>query len=170
MDDSDRKALADIEQYGCHVLHVIEEGELPPFTYSMGIQQKTTKPEVVVVGLKRELSHSVVNEYNRRVKAGEAFEPYERYAGFIEGFECEVRPVHRSHFNEYFGHCLWLYNGPNFHVVQLVWPNTSGVWPWQDAASEWFKSWQPLLDLPAECSAPQPGIQPDGPASGGSAG
>ena len=170
MDDGDRKALADIEEYGCHVVGVLEEGELPPFTYSMGIQQKTKSPEVVVVGLKQEIAHFMVNEYNRRVVAGEVFQPYKRYSGFLEGFECEVRPVHGSHFKEYFGYCWWLYKGPHFNMVQLVWPNTSGVWPWQSEASEWFQSRQPLLDAPlVEGGAPQPTVQADGPASGGSA-
>ena len=124
-----------------------------------------------MVGLKSELSHFIVNEYNRRVVAGENFEPYKRYSGFIEGFECEIRPVHSSHFKEYFGYCIWLYKGQQFKVVQLIWPNTLGVWPWQPEASEWLRSWQPLLDQPAgNEGAPQQCIQPDGPASGGSAG
>ena len=35
--------------------------------------------------------------------------------------------------------------GPDFEAVQLIWPTTSGVWPWEPAASEWFRSNQPLL-------------------------
>jgi hypothetical protein len=91
------------------------------------------------------MAHFVVNEYNRRVQAGEAFVPGKRYAGFLEGFEVEVRSVDSSFYEEYFGYDLWLYKGANFEVLQLVYPNTSGVWPWDAQASEWFKSWQPLL-------------------------
>ena len=40
MDVMDQKALDDIEEFGCHVINVMEgEGE-PQFTYSIGINQK----------------------------------------------------------------------------------------------------------------------------------
>lgn len=29
MDKGEEKALNDIEEYGCHILHVMEEGEYP---------------------------------------------------------------------------------------------------------------------------------------------
>ena len=35
MDQYEEKALKDIEQYGCHILHVMEEGEYPGFSYSI---------------------------------------------------------------------------------------------------------------------------------------
>ena len=37
MDSGEKKALADIEKFGCHIIHVIGEGESPPFSYSVGI-------------------------------------------------------------------------------------------------------------------------------------
>ena len=148
MDESDRKTLDDIEKYGCHVVGVMAEDDLPPFAYSVGIQQKTTKPELIVIGLKHELAHSIINDYNQRVVSGEVFEPGKRYAGFIEGFECELRVVHSSHYKEHLGYCHWLYHGWHFKVLQLIYPTTTGVWPWQPEATEWFRTRQPLLDTP----------------------
>ena len=37
MDQHEKKALKDIEDYGCHILHVLEEDDYPAFTYSIGI-------------------------------------------------------------------------------------------------------------------------------------
>ena len=146
MDESERKTLADIEQYGCSVMHVHDPDErLPPFSYSVGVSKSSGAPELVVVGLKQPLAHFIVNEYNRRVRAGKLFQVGHRYEGFIEGFEVLVVPVQREHYREYFGYNLWLYQGASFDVLQLVYPNTSGVWPWQSAADEWFKARQPLL-------------------------
>ena len=145
VDESDRRTIDHIERFGCSVLHIAAEDELPPFTYSVGITRTSSAPEVVVVGLKREIAHYVVNEYNRRVRAGESLVPGQRYSGFIDGFEVEGVQVDRSFYEEYFGHNLWLYQGPHFEVLQLVYPNTSGVWPWQADANEGFKSWQPVL-------------------------
>lgn len=37
----DERTREDIAKYGCTVMHVMVEGELPPFTYSIGIQKET---------------------------------------------------------------------------------------------------------------------------------
>src|SRR4249919_1758000 len=93
VDDGEKKALTDIKQYGCHVIHVLEDSEHPGFSYSIGIEQSSGQPELIVAGLKRELAHYIVNEYNRRVMAGDRFSPGDRADGFIDGFQIEFRPV-----------------------------------------------------------------------------
>lgn len=149
MDESDRKILRDIDEFGCSVMHIAAEGDLPPFAFSMGISKTANAPEVVVVGLKRPLAHFVVNEYNRRVRDGEVLVSGHTYADFIEGFDVLLERVHLSNYKEYFGYNLWLYKGPNFDALQIVYPNTSGLWPWEKAADDWFRAWQPRLSKPA---------------------
>ena len=145
MDEADRQVLENIKRFGCQVMHIAAEDDLPPFAYSVGIQQTTSAPEVVVIGLKQPMAHFVVNEYNNRVRNGERFVTGQRYAGFVGGFDVLVSDVDKSHYEEYFGVDLWLYEGPNFDVVQLIYPNTSGVWPWQPEANDGFRAWQPIL-------------------------
>ena len=145
MDKADRLVLENIQKFGCQVMHIAAEDDLPPFAYSVGIQQTTSVPEVVVIGLKQPMAHFVVNEYNNRVRNGELFVPGQKYSGFIGGFDVLVSVVDKSYYEEYFGVDLWLYKGPNFDVVQLIYPSTSGVWPWQSQASDGFKAWQPVL-------------------------
>jgi Domain of unknown function (DUF4262) len=146
-DPGEQKALADIEQYGCHVVHVLAEDELPPFSYSVGIQRSSGAPELIVIGLKRPLGHFIVNEYNRRVRTGERFAAGQIASGFIEGFNCHFRPVHSSHHRAYLGWDVWLYHG-ELQVLQLVYPTTAGVWPWDSEADDQFRAWQPLLEKP----------------------
>jgi Domain of unknown function (DUF4262) len=152
MDEPDRKILEDIEKFGCSVMHIAAEDDLPPFAFSVGITRSANAPEVIVIGLKEPMAHFVVNEYNRRVRGGEAVTPGQKYTGFVEGFEVLGIDVHASNYDEYLGYNLWLYQGPNFKVVQLVYPNTSGVWPWEKPVGDWFRSWQPLLNEPVEAS------------------
>lgn len=145
MDAGEQKALDDIEQFGCHILHIMAEGELPSFSYTVGIQRTSNAPELIVVGLKRPIAHFVLNEYNRRVRKGEHFGDGQFSGGFLEGFDCLFREVDRANYKEYLGWGLWLYGGDGFNALQLVYPNTRGVWPWQHDANQWFKSWQPIL-------------------------
>lgn len=48
MEPGDKKALEDIEKYGCHILHILEEGDLSRFSCSIGIRQQTGQPELIV--------------------------------------------------------------------------------------------------------------------------
>ena len=141
----DDKALADIEQYGCHILHVLEDEKGPRFSYSIGIEKASGQPELLVTGLKRELAHGIINEYNQRVRAGECFEPDTFYSGFLGEFEVIFRPVLKMHYEEYFGWGRWLYKGDGFRVYQLIWPSTKGVWPWDPHAPDDYTYFIPIL-------------------------
>ena len=150
IESGEQKALADIERYGCHVVHVLAEGILPPFSYSVGIQRSFGAPELIVIGLKQPLGHAIINEYNRRIRSGERFAWGQLASGFIEGVECQHRPVHPSHHRAYLGWNVWLYRGAEFEVLQLIYPTTAGVWPWDEEADEEFRAWQPLLEEPED--------------------
>jgi len=146
MDEKDQKALDDIEQYGCHVINVMEGDDEPSFTYSIGINKKQKKPDVVILGLKNELAHSITNNYKNRLLDGEIFEPGNYYSGFLGDFDVCFVKVSRKHFKEYFGWGLWLHNGDNFEMLQMVWPTTEGVWPWDENKSEFYNWAQPILN------------------------
>lgn len=146
MDERDQKALDDIERYGCHILHVMEgEGE-PSFSYSIGINKKQDKPDVVILGLKSQLTHSMINNYKSRLLEGEVFEPGKYYSDFLGGFDVCFVKVSKKHFKEYFGWGLWLHDGDDFEMLQMVWPTTEGGWPWYDEKSDFYKWAQPILN------------------------
>jgi hypothetical protein len=145
MDPGEEKALADIEAYGCHVIHVLEDQEGPPFSYSVGVQRASGASEVIVIGLKQPIAHFIVNEYNRRIRAGESFVAGERYEGFLEGFRVQFEEVGPEAFDEYMGWDKWLYGGKDFKVLQIIYPTTDGIWPWEESAPEWFRGRQPVL-------------------------
>jgi hypothetical protein len=146
MKEYERNILDHIEQYGCSVTSVFDPDEdKPPFSYSIGIAKKAGAPELIIIGLSSKLGHWIVNEYNRRLIDGERFAQGVLYSGFLDGFEVQFGPVSQQHREEYMLTACWLHGGPEFEALQLIWPNTSGVWPWDPEASEWFRSNQPLL-------------------------
>jgi hypothetical protein len=101
--ERDKKLLSDIDEYGCHVIYVLAEDDLPPFCYSVGIWKSSGAPELIVVGLKQEISHFVINEYNHRIKDGESFQNGQISGGFLEGFDCLFREMDKSNYAEYLG-------------------------------------------------------------------
>ena len=151
MKQYEENLLHHIEQFGCSVTSVVDpEGKEPSFSYSIGIAKSAGAPELIILGLGAELGHSLVNVYNNRVRAGERFSSGVLYIGFLEGFAVQFSPVTREHREAYMLSACWLHGGPDFEALQLVWPSTEGVWPWQSDASEWFRTNQPLLSESCE--------------------
>ncbi len=150
MNEQDKKVLADIEEFGCHVLNVIEDEDEPSFTYSIGINKKQNRPDIVILGLKNELAHSMANDYKNRLLNGEVFEPGKLYQDFLGDFDVCFINVAKKHFKEYFGWGLWLHDGDDFEVMQMVWPTTEGVWPWDSGKSEFYAWAQPILNESGE--------------------
>ncbi len=146
MDVMDKKALDDIEDFGCHVINVMEgEGE-PQFTYSIGINQKQNKPDLIIIGLKAELAHSIINNYKDRLLSGEVFDTGKFYSDFLGGFDVCFIEVDKSHYEDYLGWGLWLNKGDDFKVLQLIWPTTAGQWPWDTDKSDFYEWVQPILN------------------------
>jgi hypothetical protein len=66
MGPDEEKTLANIAEHGCHVLHVLAENDLPPFTYTVGIERASSAPEIVVIGLKQPICKAVFDIFKRR--------------------------------------------------------------------------------------------------------
>lgn len=146
MDEADQKALDDIEEFGCHVLGVMEGDNEPSFSYSIGIEKQQGKPDLAIVGLKNKLAHSIINNYKNRLLAGESFEPGKYYSDFLGNFDVCFIEVDKKHYDDYFGWGLWLNKGENFKMLQLIWPTTDGFWPWDVDKSEFYIWAQPILN------------------------
>jgi hypothetical protein len=144
--EADAKALADIENYGLHVISVMEEDEHPPFVYSIGIEQSLGMPELIVIGLKSSVACSAVNECYRQMKERGAIAPGARIAGLLGGdFECVIGEASSEQVADYMLWASWLYKGRPFRAYQIIWPSTTGVFPWEPGASDWLIARQPLL-------------------------
>lgn len=145
LDPASKKALYDIEKHGCHIIQVMEEANKPPFSYSIGIRKNLNKPDLCVFGLKDTVAHFVINEYYSRVHKLELIKPNKMYSDFLQGFDVCFEFVDKKYYKNYFGWGLWLYEDQNFDMLQLIYPTTTGLWPWNEGAPNDFKEWQPLL-------------------------
>ncbi len=130
MDVQEQKALDNIEKYGCHIFQVMEEEELPPFSYSIGLATTYEKPDLCVIGLKEPMAKFVINEYALMLRDGVDIGLGNMYSGFLEGFVVCFERVAGKHYREYFGWSIWYYKERNFEMLQLIYPTTSGLYPW----------------------------------------
>jgi hypothetical protein len=135
----------DVKRYGYHVMYVFGDRQSPPFAYTIGLYKTFGAPEIVIIGLSLDMSRFVVNEYKERVKSGERFEDNQFASGFLEGHKCLFLKMHRSFYKWYLAWCIGFYRGKSFPALQMVVPTVTGIWPWDDEATEKVRSGQPVL-------------------------
>ena len=146
MDDLDCRILATISDQGYDVVSVGADGDATPsFSYSVGMAASLKRPDVIVIGLSIELGGRLVDEYCRRTKSGERFKVGDRYRGFLDGFDVCFEHVAPSNYETYLRFNVWGYGGRKVEALQLLYPNTSAVWPWEAEAGDWFRSYQRIL-------------------------
>ncbi len=145
LSDGDKKVFSDIEKYGLHVIYVLEDDEGPGFGFSIGLYKNYGHPEIIIIGLKQELTHSIINDIGAYVKDGKKYESLNYYDGLIKGFECYFVDIDKSNYYQYMGYANWYYGDNDFPVVQCIYPTIKGIYPWQKEWPENIKDLQPLL-------------------------
>jgi hypothetical protein len=134
----------DIEQHGCFVMCVFGEGDQPPFAYSIGLLDTFQVPEVIIFGLQYENMARLINALAHNLRNGKRYEPGQAYDG-IAGVPIFFGQVEDQHFDTYLGQAQMHHKRDIFPALQIVWPDTKGVFPWHDGFEERLRKNQPLL-------------------------
>jgi hypothetical protein len=147
-DDAERKVLADVEKFGWHCLNIFEEDGQPPWTFSIGFHKTWNFPELIVIGLKREVAHSTLNIVAIQLAEGRRLDLASATDELFNDFACCFVEVPKPMYREYVGTARWFHGGDAFPLYQIVWPSRDGYFPWNESASESYKQWQPVLGCP----------------------
>lgn len=122
-------------------------GKSPSFTYTTGVQRSHGAPEVIIVGLPNKLAASVANNYMGMVGEEEVFEVEKFYQGVLAGLDITFGDVSLENKKEYMLSSCWFYKD-SFDAMQLIYPTTKGIWPWDVSADDDFYDIQPSLSNP----------------------
>lgn len=141
----DKKILNDIDIYGWHVIMVPEDEQGPSFGYSVGLFQSFDHPEIIVIGLKLEAIHYLLNKMGDAIREGIRFEPGQFYSNLLEGVDCYFTSVHPDHYKEYVDYGKWYYKEEMFSLLQCIYPTVTGIYPWQAQWPDILKDQQPVL-------------------------
>lgn len=150
-DQKEQKALDDIEAYGLHVISVAEDDVGPGFAYSIGLFKNYAHPEVIIIGLKQELAHRLLNNIAYDIKNGRTFVSGEFHEDVLDDFVCYFGDVPQARYKEFVGWAIWYYEGVAFPLIQCVYPTVAGLFPWEHNFPEdarWFC--QMLTEPPKE--------------------
>ncbi|WP_445370113.1 DUF4262 domain-containing protein (plasmid) [Methylomonas sp. HW2-6] len=143
-DPGETKLLEDVEKFGWHCLNILAEGELPPYSFTVGLFHSYQHPELIIFGLPANVAHQILHIAAEAIKDGNPIGLALPTEELLEGYSCCFVEVPISHYRENVGFCRWFYEGDAFPLYQVVWPSREGLFPWHAAVSESFRSIQPV--------------------------
>jgi Domain of unknown function (DUF4262) len=135
----EQNMIHNIEKYGCSINHILDDevtGDLA-FSYSIGLFATFQQPEILVIGLKQELRHDLINNICFDYKESKTLKIGAYSSDILDGFDCLVLEVDKVHYKGYLGSANWYYKEKDFSVIQIIYPTLKGIYPWEkDFTSE----------------------------------
>lgn len=135
-DDADRGILDTIARDGWAVLGIAEDDDGPAYSFTVGMHHTFGGPELVMFGHAAPTATGILNHAGQLFRAGHELPTGAPVEGLLEGHRAVLAPVHERLYREYFGYARWLYRGDAFPVLQLVWPDREGRFPWDASYPE----------------------------------
>ncbi len=143
--DYEQLVFDNIREHGWHCTSVGSGDGHPAFSYSIGLFQTYGHPEIVIFGLTSELANSVMWIVARAAERGAPLNLSKPCTGLLEDFSCHFVEVPKAAYENYVFSARWYYQGDEFPLYQIVWPNLDGLFPWSSGADATFLTMQPIL-------------------------
>jgi uncharacterized protein DUF4262 len=140
--EEDERTISQIEEFGCSVVSVARTEYGLGWSYTIGVFDTSGKPEIITVGLLPETAHFALNEAVKLLRAGVDL-TNDRHRDLIGEVECEFRPVDPKWIEHLMGWAIWYYDGPDFPVLQAVYPDLENRFPEDQGFDRAFE--QPLM-------------------------
>ena len=141
-----QEIVRNVRKIGWHVVSVLATPFSQPFAYSIGLYKTFGQPEMVVVGLPvQDLGPAIINDIGRLMKKGVTFEDGTENDQIIKHCPCTFREVDMVRYCQYFTLGNTCYQDSEFPMLQCVYPDREGHYPWQPGASLELCARQPLL-------------------------
>jgi len=141
----DKKLREDIESYGWQVVKVMEDDKGPGFCYSIGLYQTFRHPEIIILGLKPDLGHVLINNIGEDIKNGKTYQAGQFYRDILVDYKCFMLNASAEYFDEYLGCAQSFYQAKDFPLLQCVYPTLKGIYPWENDWPKEIRDLQPLL-------------------------
>jgi hypothetical protein len=131
LDEPEKNFVSQIREHGWFRTSVSADDEGPGFSYTTGFWLNLGFPEVITFSLKDEIAHDTFWHMYKALKNGELFTIGQPVETVFENLEAALVPVAERQFKDHLGWSRWFYGGNGFQCVQLVWPDRTGLFPWQ---------------------------------------
>ena len=175
--EQQRQIREGIALQGFALRHVLASESEPAFSYTVGLHTPgSTTPELLISGLKIETRVAWLLDLGFRIQGppklsarqqmarahgvplrslvfpsgGEVFVPGKRYCNLAgAGLPTLFATVAPEHYDAHLGQAIVFHRTSAFPVLQVVWPDTCGSFPWEDLFEQRFQGRQRLLFEPS---------------------
>jgi len=147
-DVSERKICADVINHHCHIVTIPEDSEGPTYSFSIGLYLNFRHPEIIIFGLSQRVAGTAINDICSRVEKGSRFQAGQETDELFIGCKVRFVSVDPKNYREYLGCARWFYRSlnDNFPVLQAVWTDKLGKFPWESNSSPQTAKFQPVLN------------------------
>jgi hypothetical protein len=149
LSEYEQELISQVREYGWRSTHVFDpDGGAPAFTYTTGFWLTLGYPEVIVFDFPGDLAHDVLGQMFREIRRGRVLPTAEPVEGILSGENIQLLPARPETAAEYLLSSKWFYKDNAFPCLQLVWPDHSGMFPWEDGFDPRLADLQPDLREP----------------------
>ena len=136
LDEVDRKVLDDVAEYGWHDLHIHPRpDDDPSWSFTIGLWSSYGHPELITFGLDHRVAHDLLTTAAQAAAEGRTYAAGEESDDFLEGYPVRFVAVGPQWLGAFMGYAQWFHETTDVPVLQLVWPDREGRWPWDPACS-----------------------------------
>lgn len=141
----DRELLADIEQNGIQIVFDEDEEAQSSRAFTLGLWHTQKQPEIVVLGLPEELAERVLELVIDDVEDGVFCAAEQKREGIVHGYPVWFGKVTTDQVRALLPEIAHAYGSADVPVLQLVYPDKQGRWPWDADVRDGFRDAQPVL-------------------------
>lgn len=117
----------------------------PAFSYTTGFWFSVNQPEIVLFDFPPQLSHDVFGQMIRMAREGYHFPIWKPVEGVLSNEIVYLVPATREAGVQYLRSSDWFYKRCEFPVLQLVWSDRDGRFPWENDFDPALMKLQPNL-------------------------
>jgi hypothetical protein len=142
----DRSVLDDIEKNGVQLFFDEDEESGSSRAFTLGLWHLRQRPEVVALGLPEDLAVQVLELVIDDVEDGVVYEAGQKHEGIVHGYPVWFGKVRKEQAAALLPELASVYGDVDVPVLQLVYPDKQGRWPWDADVREGFRDSQPVLE------------------------
>jgi hypothetical protein len=130
-------------------MYVSGNSPAPDFGFTIGLFATHDHPEIVVVGLGREMVSWLLTHIAEQVRDGRRFDDVREFDRVLENqYGCRFRALSRKLRLDHLGTAIWFYQGTAFPALQAFVPDVNRRYRWEEGvdgnASAQFLKEDPL--------------------------
>ncbi|MEO1060032.1 MAG: DUF4262 domain-containing protein [Actinomycetota bacterium] len=139
-------AIIDLQGYAVEPVRADADRGRPAYAYTIGVEDLLGHPELVAVGLDGEFASRLFTEFVDHLRSGGELPVSQPFVGMLGGeLPCVLLPVDVGRHADWFAGAADHFSFRPFRMLQLVYPDAAGRFPWDPEADPQVVATQRVL-------------------------